>query len=66
MKCYSLSRSRQEEMCAKGWTIKVRDNCRETPEEFYERLSKEYSKVHVYWTGTRVRGHHDYYAMVKR
>ena len=56
----------QEEMEARGWRVMIKDRMDETAEEMFERLSKSYSKVKIYWDTTRVRGLHDYFAMVKR
>lgn len=56
----------QERMIANGWRIELPENCRETPEEIYERLSQRYGKVKVYYDTTMVRGYHDYFAMVRQ
>ena len=56
---------RQEEMVKNGWWLELRESYSETPEEMYERLSKHWEKVKVYWEGTRVRGIHTYFAFCK-
>ena len=67
MKVNYCGGAQQERMIANGWRIEVAENCRETPEEILERLLKSgYSKVKVYYDSTRIRGVHDYFAMVKR
>lgn len=65
MKVNNLDRNGQERMIRNGWKIRLADSCRETPEQMYDRLSKDYTQVKVYWTGTQIRGIHSYYAMVK-
>lgn len=66
MKVNYCGGAQQERMIANGWRIALSE-FRETPEELLERLTKAgYSKVKVYYESTRVRGIHDYFAMVKR
>ena len=55
----------QEKMVKNGWSLRVAEY-RETPEELYNRLVKTgYKQVKVYWTSTRIRGIHSYFAFVK-
>lgn len=58
-------RQGQLDMEARGWMLMLPLSCRETPEEIFERLSRDYSKVKVYWDTTAVRGYHEYFAFVK-
>jgi hypothetical protein len=56
----------QERMCKNGWFL-ICAEFRESPEELYDRLiARGYSKVKVYWEGTRIRGIHSYFAFAKR
>ena len=55
----------QKRMIENGWRIELRKSC-ESYEALYERLSKEYSKVKVYYDTTMIRGYHKYFAMVKK
>ena len=57
--------ARQEAMSKNGWILKLRDSDDESPEKMYERLSKDYEKVKVYWESTMIRGLHTYFAFVK-
>lgn len=66
MKVNYCGGSQQERMIQNGWTLMLAQ-FRETPEELHARLiASGYTKVKVYWEGTRVRGIHDYFAFVKR
>ena len=62
---YVLGRKRQDEMIARGWSIKVKNSCFETTEEFETRLKGKYKKVKLYEDTTMVRGLHEVFAMVK-
>lgn len=64
MKVNYLGSKGQERMIKNGWRIKLVE-FGETSDQLYERLSKRYSKVKVYYDTTRVRGYHEYFAMVK-
>ena len=55
----------QERMERNGWRLVIRDSYRETEEQLYERLSKKYDDVRIYWCGTMIPGIHDIFAMVK-
>lgn len=57
----------QARMESNGWTLKLRDNCNETAQELYDRLEAtgKYSDIKVYYTGTQIRGLHNYFAFVK-
>lgn len=49
-----------------GWSMKLKDSCRETNEEFYERLaSRGYSRISFYEVTTRIKGLHEVIAYVK-
>ena len=61
-----LGGKEQDRMIANGWRIMLKESMNESPEEMFERLSKTYPKVKIYWDTTRVRGLHNYFAMVKR
>lgn len=55
----------QERMERNGWRLVIRDSYNETEEQLYERLSKKYDDVRIYWCGTMIPGIHDIFAMVK-
>ena len=61
-----LGRKEQERMIANGWSIRLPESLCETPNHIFDRLSKRYSKVKVYYEATVIRGYHSYFAMVKR
>lgn len=65
MKVNYCGGKQQDRMIKNGWRIKLEEYCCESPEHMYERLSKEYSKVKVYYDTTRIRGLHKYFAFVK-
>ena len=58
-------RKEVERMLANDWHLELAE-FGETSEEIYERLSKRFSKVKVYYGTTCVKGYHEYFAMVKR
>ena len=60
-----LSGKEQDRMCNNGWFLVIAEP-RETTEELYNRLSKKYNKVKVYYSTTAIKGYHDIFAMVKR
>ena len=63
---YNCGGKQQEKMIENGWKLMLAE-FRESPEELYDRLTKNgYTEVKVYYTGTRIRGIHDYFAFVKR
>lgn len=67
LKVNYCGRAQQDRMEKNGWTLKIRESVRETPEELYDRLiAQGYTQVKVYWEGTRVKGIHSYFAFVKR
>ena len=50
----------------KGWTIKLKDSCRESDHEFFERLVEQgYKRISFYETTTCVKGLHELIAYVK-
>ena len=50
-----------------GWRMKLKNDCRESNKEFFERLVAEgYTKISFYEVTTRVRGYHDVIAYCKR
>lgn len=50
----------------KGWMMKLKESCRETDKEFYERLaSRGYSRISLYEVTTRIKGLHETIAYVK-
>lgn len=55
----------QDRMVANGWHIALQETIHETTDEMFERLSKSWDKVKIYYEATRVRGIHSYFAMVK-
>lgn len=64
-KAYLLSPKGQDRMCDNGWRI----YCIHYPFKSLEEIAKElsyYDKVKIYEASTRVRGFHDYFAMVKK
>lgn len=58
-------RSAQERMERNGWWMELPEPYNESPEAMYERLSKKWRKVKVYWCGTMIRGIHSYFAYCK-
>ena len=66
MKVNYCSREQQERMSKNGWILKLAEPYGEDAEHMYERLSKEYAKVKVYYDTTMIRGLHKYFAFVKR
>lgn len=51
----------------KGWTMKIKESCRESNEEFFQRLvERGYTHISFYEVSTRIRGLHDTIAYVKR
>ena len=56
---------RQEEMSNNGWWMELRESYQESPEEMFNRLSKKWGNVKIYWIGTRIRGIHSYFAFCK-
>ena len=62
-KTYALCNGNNKE----GWLLKIKNSCRESNEEFYNRLVEEgYTNIKFYETSTRVRGIHNVIAYVKR
>lgn len=55
----------QERMTKNGWRLRQAISCRETAQEMYDRLSREYSQVKIYEGTTRIRGYHDIFALCK-
>lgn len=50
----------------KGWIMKLKNDCRESNNEFYQRLVEEgYTTIMFYEVSTRVRGFHNTIAYVK-
>lgn len=50
-----------------GWIMKLKKDCRESNNEFYQRLVEEgYTTIKFYEVSTRVRGLHNTIAYVKR
>ena len=69
---YNLGRDGQIRMDNNGWTLRIPQTIKrngwsqfESAQELYDRLSKSYDKVKVYYTGTMIRGIHDYFAYCK-
>lgn len=60
-----ISSARLDKMLENGYVIKVVE-ARETEQEAYDRLSKNFEVVRIYTTGTAVRGYRSKYAMCKR
>lgn len=58
----------QKRMIANGWRIELTKNCSESAQALYDRLEAtgRYSDIKVYWSSTRIRGLHEYFAFVKR
>ena len=56
----------QERMERNGWRLVIRNSYNETEEQLYDRLSRNYEDVRIYWCGTRIPGIHDIFAMVKK
>lgn len=61
-----LSRSRQEDMLAKGWVL-VHVDTHETAQEAYDRITKAhpFRIVRIYSATTAIKGYHDKYAMMR-
>ena len=61
-----LSRAREEEMLAKGWSLRHVE-IRETAQEAYDRISQAepFKVVRIYSATTAVKGYHSKYAMVR-
>lgn len=57
----------QDRMINNGWKIVLTESCSETAQQLYDRLENTglYKDIKIYWTGTRIRGIHSYFAMVK-
>jgi hypothetical protein len=62
---YILGNKRIDEMCERGWRIKLVDSYHETPQELYNRLSELYEDVRIYEDTTRIRGLHTIFAMCR-
>ena len=58
----------QDRMIANGWRIQLAKDYSESAQALYDRLEATglYSDIKVYWSSTRIRGLHDYFAFVKR
>ena len=65
MKTNYCGREQQKRMIKNGWRLELAE-LNESDDHLYERLSKDYSKVKVYYTTTCIRGLHKYFAFVKR
>lgn len=61
------SKEFQERMIRNGWRIQLPLNYSESAQALYDRLaaSGRYSDIKVYWSSTRIRGLHEYFAFVK-
>lgn len=75
LKVNYCGKAAQERMIRNGWTLAIpktvidpgaRYKRKETEEELYERLSKIYDDVRIYWCGTAIPGIHSHFAMCKR
>ena len=57
----------QERMIRNGWRIQLPLNYSESAQALYDRLAATgcYSDIKVYWSSTRIRGLHEYFAFVK-
>ena len=57
----------QKRMVSRGWRIQLPLNYNESAQALYDRLvaTGRYSDVKVYWSSTRIRGLHSYFAFVK-
>lgn len=57
----------QERMLHNGWRIQLPINYSESAQALYDRLNGtgRYSDIKVYWSSTRIRGLHEYFAFVK-
>lgn len=64
MKTNYCGREAQKRMKRNGWILKLAE-LNESDDHLYERLSKDYSKVKVYYDTTMIRGLHTYFAFVK-
>lgn len=58
-------RHAQDRMIKNGWSIRLRENYSEYPQDLYDRLSVDYKQVKIYWDSTAIRGCHTYFAMVR-
>lgn len=59
-----ISDSEIAEMVARGWQIRRRNDS-EDIDSMFERLSSSFVDVKIYMTSTRIRGYHNYIALVK-
>lgn len=64
MKTNYCGRKMQEDMLKRGWSLHLTKN-HETDDELFERLSKQYRKVKVYYVTTAIRGYYNYIAFTK-
>lgn len=57
----------QQRMLRNGWRIQLPLNYSESAQALYNRLNAtgRYFDIKVYWSSTRIRGLHDYFAFVK-
>ena len=74
LKVNYCGKAAQERMIRNGWWLEIPKLVKdpgaqykrtETEEELYERLSKIYGDVRIYWCGTAIPGIHDHIAMCK-
>ena len=61
------SKEFQKRMIRNGWRIQLPLNYSESAQALYDRLAAagRYSDIKVYWSSTRIRGLHEYFAFVK-
>jgi hypothetical protein len=65
MKINYCGKDAQERMIRNGWRLQLKQSYNESPEAMYERLSKRYKTVKIYWVGTMIKGIHEYFAFCK-
>ena len=62
---YYCGGEQQKRMCKNGWRLMLGEPYNEDANHMYNRLSKEYKQVKIYYDTTMVRGLHEYFAFVK-
>lgn len=62
---YNCGARKQDDMVDnKGYTLHCAE-WQENEQDLYNRLSKYYKTVRIYWSGTRIPGIHNIFAMCK-
>lgn len=58
----------QERMIKNGWRIELQAYANENEQDMYDRLEAtgKYKDIKIYYSTTRIRGYHSFFAMVKR